>query len=182
MKFLIYALAAISSVLPLESTIAQEQIVIRLSHVVSSDAPKGKAALKFAELAAERTAGKVRVDVFPNSRLFGDNDEMVSLLAGHVEMLAPSLSKFKVLHTKDLEAFDLPYLLSDLAAVHRITAGEIGKTMLNKLKKFGVVGLTFWDSGFKQPSANRPLRSLDDLAGLKVRKHLKQSRPLGKLR
>jgi TRAP-type C4-dicarboxylate transport system substrate-binding protein len=100
-----------------------ESIAIRFSHVVSSDAPKGKAALKFAELVAERTSGRVRVDVFPNSRLFGDNDEMVSLLAGHVEMLAPSPSKFKVLHTKDFEVFDLPYLFSDLAAVHRVTEG-----------------------------------------------------------
>lgn len=169
MRALRYVLAALISVVTIGAAVAQEPIVIRFSHVVSADAPKGKAALKFAELAAERTGGKVRVDVFPNSRLYGDKDEMAALLAGHVEMLAPSLSKFRVLRITDFELFDLPYLFPDLAAVHRVTEGDIGKGMLAKLDKSGLVGLAFWDNGFKQLSANKPIRTLKDLEGLKVR-------------
>lgn len=169
MRALRYVLAALISVVTIGAAVAQEPIVIRFSHVVSTDAPKGKAALKFAELAAERTGGKVRVDVIPNSRLYGDKDEMAALFAGHVEMLAPSLSKFRVLRVTDFEVFDLPFLFSDLEAVHRVTQGEIGKAMLAKLEQSGVVGLAFWDNGFKQLSANKPVRTLEDLSGLKVR-------------
>lgn len=169
MRGLALVVAAIISTLTLGAVAADEPVVIRFSHVVSPDSPKGKAALKFAELAAERTGGKVRVEVFPNSRLYGDKDEMAALLAGHVEMLAPSLSKFRVLRISDFEVFDLPYLFSDLAAVHRVTQGEIGREMMAKLDKTGAIGLAFWDNGFKQMSANRPLRNLEDLAGLKVR-------------
>lgn len=161
--------AVIISTLIIGPVAAEEPVVIRFSHVVSPDSPKGKAALRFAELAAERTGGKVRVDVFPNSRLYGDKDEMAALLAGHVEMLAPSLSKFRVLRISDFEVFDLPFVFSDLAAVHRVTQGEIGKEMLTKLDKTGAIGLAFWDNGFKQMSSNRPLRNVEDLAGLKVR-------------
>lgn len=169
MRGLALVFAAIISALTFGPAAAQEPVVIRFSHVVSPDSPKGKAALKFAELASERTGGKVRVNVFPNSRLYGDKDEMAALLAGHVEMLAPSLSKFRVLRINDFEVFDLPYLFPDLAAVHRVTQGEIGKEMMAKLEKTGAIGLAFWDNGFKQMSANRPVRTLDDLAGLKVR-------------
>ncbi|MDO9599345.1 MAG: DctP family TRAP transporter solute-binding subunit [Azoarcus sp.] len=169
MRSLAYLFAALVSVLSLGSAAAQDPIVIRFSHVVSADAPKGRAALKFAELAAERTGGKVRVDVFPNSRLYGDKDEMAALFSGHVEMLAPSLSKFRVLRVTDFEVFDLPFLFSDIAAVHRVTQGEIGKAMLGKLEQSGVVGLAFWDNGFKQMSANKPLRTLKDLDGVSMR-------------
>lgn len=169
MRTVAYFFAALVAALTFGSAAAQDPIVIRFSHVVSADAPKGRAALKFAELVAERTGGKVRVEVFPNSRLYGDKDEMAALFSGHVEMLAPSLSKFRVLRVTDFEVFDLPFLFSDMAAVHRVTQGEIGKAMLGKLEQSGVVGLAFWDNGFKQMSANKPIRTLEDLAGLKVR-------------
>lgn len=169
MKLLGRLLAGLITATAAGAAIAEEPLVIRFSHVVSADSPKGKAAEKFAQLAAERTAGKVRVELFPNSRLYGDKDEMAALLAGHVEMLAPSLSKFKVLRSREFEVFDLPFLFPDMAAVHRVTQGDIGKTLLGKLERHGVIGLAFWDNGFKQMSANRPLRVPGDFAGLNLR-------------
>jgi C4-dicarboxylate-binding protein DctP len=148
---------------------ALDPIVIRFSHVVASDTPKGRAAERFAALAAERTKGRVRVEVHPNSRLYGDRDEMAALQAGHVEMLAPSLSKIKVLRLTEFEVFDLPYLFSDIEAVHRITRGAIGRELLDRLAEHGVVGLAYWDNGFKQMSANKPLRKPQDAAGLVMR-------------
>lgn len=148
---------------------AEEPIIIRFSHVVAADAPKGRAAEMFAQLVAERSAGRVRVEVYPSSRLYGDRDEMAALMAGYVEMLAPSLSKIKVLSRPEFEVFDLPYLFPDLAAVHRVTDGEIGKGLLRKLESSGLYGLAFWDNGFKQMSANKPLRSPADVAGLTLR-------------
>jgi C4-dicarboxylate-binding protein DctP len=170
MKLLAHLLAVLLTAATVGPALAAEDgLVIRFSHVVAADSPKGKAAEKFAQLAAERTAGKVRVEVFPNSRLYGDKDEMAALLAGQVEMLAPSLSKLKMLHTTDFEVFDLPYLFPDMAAVHRVTQGPIGKSLLAELDRQGVVGLAFWDNGFKQMSANRPLRVPADFAGLTLR-------------
>jgi C4-dicarboxylate-binding protein DctP len=120
-------------------------------------------------LVTQRTAGKVRVDLFPNSRLYGDQDEIAALLLGNVDLLAPSLTKLKVLHAPEFEVFDLPFLFPNLQAAHRVTQGPIGKTMLAKLDRQGVVGLAFWDNGFKQMSANRALHRPADFAGLSLR-------------
>ena len=169
MKSLWHLLTVLMAVAMAGAAIAEEALVIRFSHVVAADTPKGQAAQKFAQLVAERTAGKVRVQLFPSGRLYGDKDEMAALLAGHVEMLAPSLSKFKVLRLREFEAFDLPFLFPDMDAVHRVTQGDIGKALLAKLERQGVIGLAFWDNGFKQMSANRPLRVPGDFAGLSMR-------------
>ncbi|THF55371.1 TRAP transporter substrate-binding protein [Pseudothauera rhizosphaerae] len=169
MRRLLYLFMA--AMLPIPGALAQgaDPVVIRFSHVVAPDAPKGRAAEHFARLAAERSGGRVRVEVYPNSRLFGDKDEMAALQAGLVEMLAPSLSKIKVLRSTEFELFDLPYLFADVAAVHRITQGPIGRELLDGMRAQGAVGLAFWDNGFKQMSANRPLRRPQDVRGLKMR-------------
>jgi C4-dicarboxylate-binding protein DctP len=148
---------------------ADGPLVIRFSHVVSPDSPKGQAAQRFADLVATRTAGKVRVDVLPNGKLYGDQDEIAALLMGSVEILAPSLTKLKVLHAPEFEVFDLPYLFQDIDAAHRVTQGQIGKDLLAKLEPQGVIGLAIWDNGFKQMSANRPVHLPADLTGLSMR-------------
>ncbi len=161
--------AAVVTVTAMQIALADGPLVIRFSHVVASASPKGQAAEKFAQLVAQRSAGKVRVDLYPNSRLYGDQDEMSALLLGNVQMLAPSLTKLKVLHAPEFEVFDLPYLFADTEAAHRVTQGPIGKSLLAKLDHQGVVGLAFWDNGFKQMSANRALRSPADFDGLSLR-------------
>lgn len=169
MKYFAHLLAAILASAWIPAAIAENVMVIRFSHVVAPESPKGQAAEKFAQLVLQRSAGKVRVELFPNSRLYGDQDEMAALLMGNVEMLAPSLTKLKVLHAPEFEVFDLPFLFPDTQAAHRVTQGAIGKSLLAKLEPQGVVGLAFWDNGFKQMSANRPLRNPADFAGLTLR-------------
>jgi C4-dicarboxylate-binding protein DctP len=148
---------------------AQNPIVIKFSHVVAPDAPKGKAALRFKQLAEARTKGAVKVEVYPNSQLYKDGDELEALQRGAVQMLAPPVSKFGTLGVRDFELFDLPYLFPDRETVERVTEGEIGQRLFAKLEPKGIKGLSFWGNGSKQMSANRPLRKPADFRGLKVR-------------
>lgn len=143
--------------------------VIKFSHVVAPDTPKGKGALKFKELAESYTGGKVRVEVYPNSQLYKDKEEMEALQLGAVQMLAPSLAKFGPLGVREFEAFDLPFIFQDKAALRKITDGKVGKKLLDKLEPKGIKGLAYWDNGFKIMSANKPLRTPEDFRGLKTR-------------
>ncbi len=148
---------------------AQAAIVIKFSHVVARETPKGQAADFFAARAAALTHGKVQVQVYPNSQLYKDKEEMEALQLGAVQMLAPSLSKFAPLGVKEFEVFDLPYIFDKLEDLHRITQGPVGRALLGKLEAKGIQGLAFWDNGFKSFSANRPLRLPEDFRGLRMR-------------
>lgn len=148
---------------------ADEPIVIKFSHVVAQDTPKGKAADRFKQLAEERTQGKVKVEVYPNSQLYKDKEEMEALQIGAVQMLAPSLAKFGPLGVKEFEVFDLPYILPDRQALRKVTDGPLGAQLLKKLEPKGIVGLAYWDNGFKIMSANKPLKNTSDFKGLKMR-------------
>jgi len=147
----------------------QPPIVIKFSHVVSPDTPKGKGALYFKKLAEERSGGRVKVEVYPNSQLYKDKEELEALQLGSVQMLAPSVSKFGPIGVKAFEAFDLPYLFNGYEAAHRVTHGPIGASMLGLLRPHGMTGLAFWDNGFKEFTANRPLHRAEDFKGLKFR-------------
>ena len=148
---------------------AQTPIVIKFSHVVAPDTPKGRAADLFKQLAEQRTGGKVRVEVYPNSQLYKDGEEMEALQLGSVQMLAPSMSKFGPLGLPEFELFDLPYIFPDRAVLRRVLDGDIGRDLFKRLEPKGIVGLGFWDNGFKVMSANRPLHAVADFKGLKMR-------------
>lgn len=148
---------------------AQQPIVIKFSHVVAPDTPKGKAAEYFARLAGELTKEAVKVEVYPNSTLYRDKNEMEALQLGAVQMLAPSLAKLGPLGVKEFEAFDLPYIFDNTEKLHKVTQGALGASLLSKLEPKGIKGLAFWDNGFKSFSANRPLRTPGDFNGLKMR-------------
>ena len=151
------------------SASAQSPIVIKFSHVVANDTPKGKGALKFKELAEKYTNGKVKVEVYPNSQLFKDKEEIEALQLGSVQMLAPSTAKFAPLGAKEFEALDLPWLFKDDATYDKAMKGAVGKYLMKKLEPKGITGLAFWDNGFHMVSANRPLLMPADFQGLKVR-------------
>ena len=142
---------------------------IRFAHVVAQDTPKGLAVERFKALVEQRSGGRMVVEVFPGSSLYGDRDEMQALQAGAVEMLAPSLSKFGRVGFPEFEIFDLPYLFDSLQDVHRITEGPMGTRLLKGLERNGMVGLGFLDNGFKHMSANRPLLGTGDFRGLRMR-------------
>ncbi len=143
-------------------------IVIKYSHVVADVTPKGKAALKFKELAEKNLAGKVEVQVFPNSQLFGDGKEMEALLLGDVQIIAPSLAKFGK-YTPKLQIFDLPFLFDDIQAVDRFQASPEGQSLLTSMSKKGIMGLGYLHNGMKQLSANTKLLQPQDAKGLKFR-------------
>jgi C4-dicarboxylate-binding protein DctP len=148
---------------------AAAPLVIKFSHVVAVDTPKGKGAEQFKKLAEERTKGRVKVEVYPNSSLFKDGEEVEALQLGSVQMLAPSLAKFGPLGVREYELFDLPYIFDSYEDLHKVTDGPVGKQLFRKLETKGVVGLAYWDNGFKVMTANKPLRKVDDFKGLKMR-------------
>ena len=148
---------------------AQQPIVIKFSHVVAANTPKGKAAEYFAQKANELTKGKVKVEVYANSTLYKDKEEMEALQLGAVQMLAPSLAKFGPLGVKEFEVFDLPYIFDGYDKLHTVTNGEVGKQLLAKLEPKGIRGLAYWDNGFKSFSANTPIKMPSDLKGKKLR-------------
>ncbi len=159
------------------SAYAQQPIVIKFSHVVAVNTPKGKGAEQFKKLAEERTNGRVKVEVYPNSTLFKDGEEMDALQLGSVQMLAPSLAKFGPLGVRDFEVFDLPFLFGSYDELHKVTGGPVGAALFKKLEPKGIVGLAYWDNGFKDMSANRSIRMPGDYKGLKMR--IQSSKVLG---
>ena len=144
-------------------------ITLRFSHVVAQDTPKGRAASRFKALVEERSGGRIGVQIFPNAQLYGDADEMQALQMGAVDLVAPSLSKFGRIGLPEFELFDLPFLFDDLNAVRRITLGPLGQRLLQGLQRQGLVGLGYFDNGFKQMSANRALLAPKDFVGLRMR-------------
>jgi C4-dicarboxylate-binding protein DctP len=170
MRKLIWTSAAIAALALLGPAAAADQpIFIKFSHVVASDTPKGKAADKFKELAEKYTDGKVKVEVYPNSTLYKDKEELEALQLGAVQMLAPSNSKFGPIGIREFEVFDLPYILPDLKTLRKVTDGPLGGRLLKLLDAKGMTGLAYWDNGFKEMSANKKLIAPADYKGLKFR-------------
>ncbi|NLC08753.1 MAG: TRAP transporter substrate-binding protein [Gammaproteobacteria bacterium] len=147
---------------------AADPIVIKFSHVVAEHTPKGQGALLFKKLAEERLPGEVKVEVYPNSSLFGDGKEMEALLMGDVQIIAPSLAKFEH-YSKGIQIFDLPFLFDDMAAVDRFQKGPAGQELLSSMEDKGITGLGYWHNGLKQLSANKKLLEPKDARGLKFR-------------
>lgn len=148
---------------------ADTPIVLKLSHVVAADTAKGRGAEYFKKLAEERTGGRVKVEIYPNSQLYKDKEELEALQMGSVHILIPSLSKFGPLGAKEFEVFDLPYLFNSYSEVHKITEGPIGKQLFDKLDTRGIKGLAYWDNGFKIFSSSKPITLPADAKGQKFR-------------
>src|SRR5437764_4889274 len=139
-----------------QPALAQSPIVIKFSHVVAPDTPKGKGSLKFKELAEKYTNGKVVVEVYPNSQLYKDNEELQALQLGAVQMLAPSLAKFGPLGVREFEVFDLPFILPSKAALRNVCDGPLGTRLMKLLEPKGIVGPAYGDNGFKDTSHQKP--------------------------
>jgi C4-dicarboxylate-binding protein DctP len=151
------------------TAMAAGPIVIKFSHVVATETPKGQAANYFKKLVEERAKGRVKIEVYPNSQLYKDKEEMEMLQIGAVQMLAPSLAKFAPLGVKEFELFDLPYIFDNYQELHKVTQGPVGAKLLKMLEPKGILGLAYWDNGFKVMSANKPLHKPEDFKALKMR-------------
>ncbi len=169
MKRLAIALAAIFALALGGPALADEPIVIKFSHVVAPDAPKGKAAIFFKELAERYTNGRVKVEIYPNSSLYKDKEELEALQLGSVQLLAPSISKFGPLGVKEFDIFDLPFLMSDDAHARQMMASPMMGELNQKLEAKGVLPLAYWDNGAVVYTANRALIWPEDFRGLKMR-------------
>ena len=161
-------LAGLMAVLLAASTAFAGPIVIKFSHVVAVDTPKGQAAEYFKKLVEERSHGAIKVEVYPNASLYDDREALEALSMNAIQMAAPSFSKFTSF-VPQLELFDLPFLFNDVDHLHRVLNGEVGQKLLDMVGKKGLVGLAYWDNGFKELSANKPLIKPEDAAGLKFR-------------
>jgi C4-dicarboxylate-binding protein DctP len=162
MAAIVYAVAA-------GSALAQTPIVIKFSHVVAADTPKGKATEYFKKMVEERSKGRVQVQVYPNSQLYKDQEELEALQLGAVQMLAPSLGKFGPMGFKEFDVFNLPFIFDNAQEVSKVTNGAVGQELLKKLETRGITGLAYWDNGFFVMTANKALRKPDDFKGLKLR-------------
>jgi C4-dicarboxylate-binding protein DctP len=169
MRKLIMAAASVAALALAGPASAQSPIVIKFSHVVASNTPKGAATEKFKELAEKYTDGKVKVEIYPNSTLYKDKEELEALQLGAVQMLAPSNSKFGPIGVREFDVFDLPYILPDLATSRKVTDGPLGARLLKLLEPKGMIGLAYWDNGFKEMTANKKLVTPDDYKSLKFR-------------
>ena len=169
MKSTFFHALLLSAACAIGPAFAEAPIVIKFSHVVAIDTPKGKGAERFKELAEKATNGRVKVEVYPNSTLYKDKEEVDALQLGSVQMLAPSLAKFGPLGVKEFEAFDLPYIFPDKAVLYRVTEGPVGRDLFAKLEPKGIRGLAYWDNGFKEMTAKKPLHMPADFKGLKMR-------------
>lgn len=169
MRTFAIAVSVAALALSLVSPASADPIIIKFSHVVATDTPKGKGAEKFKELAEKYTGGKVKVEIYPNSTLYKDKEELEALQLGSVQMLAPSNSKFGPLGIREFEVFDLPYILPDLKTLRKVTEGPLGTRLLKLLDAKGITGLAYWDNGFKQMSANKKLITPTDYQGVKFR-------------
>ena len=169
MRKFLFAAASVTALALIGPAAADDPIVIKFSHVVATNTPKGLAAEKFKELAEKYTSGKVKVEVYPNSQLYKDKEELEALQLGAVQMLAPSNSKFGPIGVREFEVFDLPYILPDLKTLRKVTDGPLGAKLLKLLDAKGMTGLAYWDNGFKEMSANRKLITPADYKGVKFR-------------
>ena len=143
--------------------------VIKFSHVVSPNTPKGKAADYFAKRLEQLSHGRIKVEVYPNAQLCGDKVVLRKMKFNAVQMAAPSFSKFTGL-VPQLALFDLPFLFNDTKHLHKVLDGEVGQKLLKMVDKKGYVALAYWDNGFKQISdSKRPLIKPEDAKGLKFR-------------
>ena len=163
------SILAAAALLAFASNALAAPIVIKFSHVVAQNTPKGQAADYFKKIAEERTKHAVKIEVYPNSQLYKDKEEMEALQLGAVQMLAPSLAKFGPLGVKEFEVFDLPFIFDSYAELHKVTQGPVGAKLLKKLEAKGILGLAYWDNGFKVMSANKPIKSVEDFKGQKMR-------------
>jgi C4-dicarboxylate-binding protein DctP len=169
MKTVLCRIAAIVVTLLAVGAQAADPVVIRFSHVTAADSPKGRAVARFKEVAERRTGGRVRVEVYPNATLFKDEHELAALRAGQVEMLAPALGDFGELQIPAFDVFGLPYIFPGRDLVRRITDGAIGREILATLEPKGIVGLAYWDNGFKIFASNKPMKRPEDVRGLRMR-------------
>lgn len=152
-----------------EQTGLKDRIVIKFSHVVAENTPKGLAAARFAELVKKKSRDRVEIQVFPNGMLYSEKTEVAALRRGDIQMIAPSFSNMNAIDPA-WYVMDLPFAFRDQQDVNRALQGKLGKRLFETLEPYGMKGAAYWSNGFRQMTNDvRPLRTPDDFRGLKFR-------------
>jgi tripartite ATP-independent transporter DctP family solute receptor len=164
--------------------IAAEVKTIKVGIGYNEESPQYKGLQKFKELVEARSDGRLKVDLFGNSQLGDDAKMMTSLRAGTLEMTQPSTAPIAGLD-KQWMVFDLPFLFPDEEVADKVLDGPFGQKFLDSLSAHGIIGLAFWENGFRElTNSVREVRTPADLKGLKIRTmenpvHLAAFRALG---
>jgi len=162
---------ALFATVPAQADDIQDR-VIRFGYFVNNDHPVGFGVRKFGELVAERSGGKIQVREFPSSQLGNENQQQSALIAGTQEMAAPGSPQL-VGAVKEFGLLDFPYLVSTREQAHDFLDGPFGQALLDRLPQHGIVGMGYWENGFRHvTNSRRPVKGMDDLAGLKIRVQL----------
>lgn len=151
-----------------EQVSSKEKVILKFSHVVGENTPKGRAARRWAQLVQQRSQGRVEIQVFPNSTLYKDGEELAAVQKGYVQIIAPATSKLTEL-SPVWQLLDLPFYFEDIEVVHRLLDGPLGERLKQSLLSSNLLVLSYWDNGFKVMSANRPLVKTSDFADLNFR-------------
>jgi C4-dicarboxylate-binding protein DctP len=147
----------------------KDQVVIKFSHVVAENTPKGLAAQRFAKRVNEKSGGQIKIEVIPNGGLYSDQEELEALQRGDVQMIAPATTKLSSFSPK-WQVLDLPYAMPTSESIIKALNGNIGNTLLQSLEEKNMKGLTLWINGFKQITTNDgPVVHPDDLKGQNLR-------------
>lgn len=158
-----------STAIDFEQVGPEDKIIIKFSHVVAENTPKGLAAQRFKRLAEERTNGRVEVQIFPNAQLYDDDAAISALQQNQVQLIAPATSKMTT-YIPEWQVFDLPFAFKDETSVGVAMDGELGTLMFSLLEPLSLQGLAMWDNGFKQiTTRNRMIKKPSDLSGLRMR-------------
>lgn len=148
---------------------ADKPVNVKFPHVVAVDTPKGKAAEFLKKTLEEKSGGRIKVAVYPNSQLYRDGEAIGALLMGSVQIICPSTSKLTTV-VPEFQVIDIPFLFPTLGDVHRSFDGGLGKRLNALLEKKGLKALAYWDNGYKQlGNSRRPVRLPGDVKGLKFR-------------
>jgi len=164
----LFALGSFLVALALPSGVLAAEYVMKFGHDMPEDSAQHVAALKFRDLVAERTKGRVEVRVFPAQQLGTDPEMVQQAQLGTLEIVLPPTAKLSGF-APELQLADLPFLFPSKEICYQVLDGPVGEKLLKKLERIGLEGVAFWESGFKQMTANKPLRRPEDFAGMKVR-------------
>ncbi|MBU8728999.1 DctP family TRAP transporter solute-binding subunit [Cytobacillus oceanisediminis] len=146
-----------------------QEITIKIAHVVAENTPKHQGALKMKEVIEKESDGKIKVQVYPNSSLFGDKDEYQNLVANNVQFILPDMSKL-VGNDPGFNIPAMPFLFESDEAANAFWDGEKGQEIFKRLEKDGVLGMAMWPNGAKHMTNDKKaIKKPGDLDGMKIR-------------
>ena len=168
-------LTAILTAALLAAAVAEAQDIrernIKVGIGLSADHPQGQSVNRFAELVEQKSGGKIKVRLFAGGSIGNDVTMISALQGGTQEMTVPDTSTLVgIAGLKDFGLINLPFLLNKNEEADALLDGPFGQKLLAKLPERGLIGLGFWENGFRQvTNSRRPVVKAEDFAGLKLR-------------